>query len=172
MILVKKNINLRLVSLDDAEFIVKLRSDERKNKYLNKADTNTEKQKEWLKLYKEREKLRQEFYFVIKAKDETKLGLVRLYDFKGDSFCWGSFIIVDEAPFYVAIETVLAVYDFAFYELNFKQSHFDVRKQNKQVVDFHKRFGALIVGEDEQNYYFNISLKEYEKNKKRYERFI
>ena len=147
MILVKKNINLRLVSLDDAEFIVKLRSDERKNKYLNKADTNTEKQKEWLKLYKEREKLRQEF-------------------------CWGSFIIVDEAPFYVAIETVLAVYDFAFYELNFKQSHFDVRKQNKQVVDFHKRFGALIVGEDEQNYYFNISLKEYEKNKKRYERFI
>ncbi|WP_236681179.1 hypothetical protein [Campylobacter lari] len=62
------------------------------------------------------------------------MDLVRLYDFRKSSFCWGGFLIKSGVPFYISIETVLFVYDFAFYELNFKESHFDVRKENEHVV--------------------------------------
>ncbi|GAB0173489.1 hypothetical protein [Helicobacter trogontum] len=67
--------------------------------------------------YKIRESLGQEYYFVIEG--SVPFGLVRLYDFVGESFCWGSFITTENAPFYVAIEAVCCVYEFAFYGLGF-----------------------------------------------------
>lgn len=67
---------------------------------------------------------------------------------KEDSFCWGSWIIKDSSPSYVAIESALCIYEFAFNTLGFRQSHFDVRKNNVKVVAFHQRCKARIVRED------------------------
>ncbi|BEJ85993.1 hypothetical protein B10525_11260 [Campylobacter jejuni] len=61
-----------------------------------------------------------------------------MYDFIDDSFCWGSFIIKHGVAFYISIEVVMNVYEFAFYNLGFNASHFDVRKDNDRVVAFHK----------------------------------
>ncbi len=171
MLLKSRDINLRVVEIKDAEFILSLRRDKNKNKYLSKINESLKEQIKWLQAYKDREAKKLEYYFVIESKAKEKLGLVRLYDFRGDSFCWGSFIIKDNAPFYASIQAVLAVYDFGFYSLNFKQSHFDVRKDNKQVLAFHKRFGAVIVDESELDFYFKISLEQYEKSRKKYEKF-
>ncbi|WP_180380339.1 hypothetical protein [Campylobacter lanienae] len=49
------------------------------------------------------------------------------------------------------------MYDFAFYQLGFTQSHFDVRKDNLKAVAFHKKFGAIINSEDDENYYFKFT---------------
>ncbi len=167
-----KNINLELVQLEDAEFIYKLRTDENKSRFLSKISGTVKDQEEWIKKYKEREKQGIEYYFIIKSKNGEKLGTVRLYDFKGDSFCWGSWIIKENAPKFAAIESALQVYEFAFYKLGFKRSHFDVRKQNIKVVNFHKKFGAKIVREDDLNYYFEFSKEDYEKIKPRYRKFL
>lgn len=64
------------------------------------------------------------------------------------------------------------MYDFAFYELGFAKSHFDVRKNNLKVVAFHKRFGTIITGEDDENYYFKFTLKGYIKTWKKYAKFV
>lgn len=161
-----KNINLRLVKLEDAEFIVSLRQGQ-KGKYLSKiGDVST--QKAWILDYKTRETRNKEFYYIIESKNEEKLGTIRIYDFRGESFCWGSWIVKDNAPILTAIESALCMYQYAFETLGFKQSHFDVRKENVKVVAFHKRFGAKIIKENELDYFFSLSKEMFMQKKRRF----
>ena len=172
MLLNGKNINLRTVIEEDAEFIYSMRQNQDKTKYLSKVTGTVESQKEWIKSYKKREEIKEEFYFVIESKNEEKLGLVRMYDFRDDSFCWGSWLIKEDAPKTTAIESALQIYEFSFYNLKFKKSHFDVRKENDKVVAFHQRFGAKIVDEDELDYFFNFEKSDYEITKEKYKRYL
>lgn len=165
-----KNINLRLVELSDAEFIVNLRSS--KGTFLSKTSSQVEQQIKWIENYKIRENKKEEFYFIIESKEKENLGVIRLYDFQGDSFCWGSWIVKDGAPVTTAIESVLLIYEIGFYKLGFKRTHFDVRKANQKVLNFHKRFGVKKVGETELDYLFNMDIEEYEINKKKYSKFF
>ncbi|TLT05402.1 GNAT family N-acetyltransferase [Aliarcobacter cibarius] len=172
MIIYGKNINMRTVTTKDAEFIYNMRQNQNKTKYLSKVTGTVESQKEWIKNYKRREEEKKEFYFVIESKDEKKLGLVRMYDFQDESFCWGSWLIKEEAPKTTAIESALQIYEFGFYSLGFEKSHFDVRKGNDKVIAFHHRFGAKIVDEDELDYFFNFEKSDYEITKEKYKRYL
>lgn len=167
-----KHIRLRLVVEGDAEFILALRTDTLKSRHLSRVENDLEKQKAWIVNYKKREKAGREYYFVIGDLEGERLGVVRLYDFRGDSFSSGSWLIKDGSPNYTAIESALAGYEFGFYQLGFSRSHFDVRKTNKRVVDFHRRFGALITSEDELNYFFSFSREKYLKIRQRFSRYF
>lgn len=167
-----KNINLRTVTTDDAEFIFDLRKNVHKTKYLSKVEGTVEDQKQWINQYKTREINQEEYYFIIESKIHEKLGLVRMYDFKDNSFCWGSWLIKDTAPKTTAIESALQIYEFAFYQLEFNQSHFDVRKGNDKVIAFHQRFGASIVNENNLDYFFEMQKQDYEKIRKKYKRYL
>lgn len=171
MLINGKNINLRTVNIDDASFIYNMRQNQFKTKYLSRVVGTLENQKEWIVNYKQRELKQQEFYFVIESKSDEKLGLVRIYDLQDKSFCWGSWLIKDDAPTSTAIESVLQIYEFGFYNLGFEKSHFDVRKGNDKVLSFHQRFGAKIVDENELDYFFNFEKNDYEIIKKRYKRY-
>ena len=172
MIIVGKNIQLRTVEVLDAEFIFQMRQDNNKTKYLSKVTGSVESQKEWIKNYKQREYEQKEFYFVIESKDKEKLGLVRMYDFQNESFCWGSWLIKENAPTTTAIESALQIYEFAFYKLNFSKSHFEVQKGNDKVIAFHQRFGASIIDEDEKEFFFNFEKTDYEITKEKYKRYL
>ena len=172
MLICGKNINLRTVEIEDAEFIFSMRQNQNKTKYLSKVTGTVESQKEWIKNYKQREENKKEFYFVIESKDKEKLGLVRMYDFQDDSFCWGSWLIKEDAPKTTAIESALQIYEFGFYNLRFEKSHFDVRKGNDKVIAFHKRFGAKIINEDELDYFFNFEKSDFEITKEKYKRYL
>ena len=172
MKIVGKNINLRTVEIDDADFIYEMRQNQDKTKYLSKIIGTVESQKEWIKNYKQRENEKKEFYFVIESKNEEKLGLVRMYDFQEESFCWGSWLIKEDAPKTTAIESALQIYEFAFYKLSFDKSHFEVQKGNDKVVAFHKRFGAKIVNENEKEVFFNFEKTDYEITKEKYKRYL
>ena len=166
-----KNIQLRLAEVSDAAFILELRLLEHKNRFLSKVENNVDKQQVWLKDYKKREKKAQEYYFIIEDKQQEPLGLVRVYDLRENSFCWGSWLIKDNAPKATAIESALQVYEFGLTVLGFKQAHFDVRKDNKRVIAFHKRFGAECVRENELNSYFEYTKIQHAKTKKKYIKF-
>ena len=170
MLLEGKNINLRTVEIEDADFIYTMRQNREKTKYLSKVTGTVDSQKEWIKNYKQREDEEKEFYFIIESKNKDKLGLVRIYDLKNDSFCWGSWLIKEGAPKTTAIESALQIYEFGFYKLGFEKSHFDVRKGNDKVIAFHQRFGAKIVSEDELDYFFNFQKSDYEIIKEKYKR--
>ena len=172
MIIYGKNINMRTVKTEDAEFIYTMRQNQNKTKYLSTVTGTVESQKEWIENYKQREEDKKEFYFVIESKDEEKLGLVRMYDFQDESFCWGSWLIKEDAPKTTAIESALQIYEFGFYNLGFEKSHFDVRKGNDKVIAFHKRFGAKIINEDELDYFFNFEKSDYEITKEKYKRYL
>lgn len=49
-------LHVRLVGEEDAEFIVHLRTDEKLSRYINKTNVGVDKQKEWIKQYKKRER--------------------------------------------------------------------------------------------------------------------
>ena len=172
MIIYGKNINMRTVTTEDAEFIYNMRQNQNKTKYLSKVTGTVESQKEWIKNYKQREEEKKEFYFVIESKDKRKLGLVRIYDFQDESFCWGSWLIKEDAPKTTAIESALQIYEFGFYSLGFEKSHFDVRKGNDKVIAFHQRFGAKIVDENDLDYFFNFEKSDYEIIKEKYKRYL
>ena len=172
MIIYGKNINMRTVTTEDAEFIYTMRQNQNKTKYLSKVTGTVESQKEWIKNYKQREENKKEFYFVIESKDKEKLGLVRMYDFQDDSFCWGSWLIKEDAPKTTAIESALQIYEFGFYNLGFEKSHFDVRKGNDKVIAFHQRFKKKIIDEDELDYFFNFTKIDYKITKERYKRYL
>lgn len=172
MLIKGKNINMRTVEVTDAEFIYGIRQNRIKTRFLSKVTGTIDNQKEWIENYKKKEDEKKEFYFVIESKREEKLGLIRIYDFKDDSFCWGSWIIKDDAPKTTGIESALQIYEFGFNNLKFRSSHFDVRKNNDKVISFHKRFGAKVVKEDKLNYFFNFEKSDYEKIKKKYMRYL
>ena len=84
----------------------------------------------------------------------------------------GHWILKGNSPSYMAIESALLVYEFAFYNLKFNKSHFDVRINNEKVVAFHTRLGATVINSDELNYYFNYSKESYEQIKHRYRKYL
>ena len=164
-----KSINLREVEIADAEFILALRCDAQKAKFLHKTENNLAKQIAYIENYKSKEN---EWYFIIENKSGDRLGTVRIYDVvDNDDFCWGSWIIKDGASANVAIESVLLVYEYAFYALGFTKAHFDVRKDNAKVRAFHKRFGAKEVGESEKDVFYRFCREDYEEIKEKFRKF-
>ena len=157
MINKSRTINIRLVEESDAEFILKLRLDEKYNQFLSDVNPDMQAQRDWIKKYKNDELLKKQFYFIIERNDGVPCGTVRIYDIKGDSFCWGSWILNENKTRYAALESAFLVYQFGFNELGLKKSHFEVRKGNEKVISFHKKMGAIKMSEDELNEYFNIS---------------
>ena len=166
-----KSINLRDIEILDAEFVLKLRTDNEKSRFLHKTENDLTAQIEYIKRYKNK---KQEWYFIIEGKDGERLGTVRIYDvIDNDDFCWGSWIIKDGASVNVAMESALLLYHFAFYVLGFSKAHFDVRKQNRSVRAFHERlFGAKITGESEDDVFYELFREDYEKVNERYGRIL
>lgn len=163
-----KTIVLRNAEITDAQFIVQLRNDAKKSRFISTTSQDIEAQISWLKKYKESNN---QAYFIITDKSGKRYGTVRIYDQKGDSFCWGSWILSDDAPSHFAIESSLIVYKYAL-KIGFKSAHFSVTKGNDSVIKFHQRFGAKLVSESDDEMFFSISEKEILSSIKRYSRFL
>jgi RimJ/RimL family protein N-acetyltransferase len=167
--IIGKNLVLRNVTLNDAAFILEQRNDSRKSMYLSYTEPEIAKQIAYLENYSVKV---DQAYFVIESLAGDPIGLVRLYDPKEDSFCWGSWVLKNGAPQYAAIESALMVYAYAIDCLGFKNAHFDVRKENESVWRFHERFGAKRVAETELDCLYEIGLNEIMVARSRYKKFL
>ncbi|QXB22135.1 GNAT family N-acetyltransferase [Lelliottia amnigena] len=159
-----RTIEFRLVEESDANFIYDLRVNKYYNKHLSKMTGDISGQREWIKSYKIRELTNDEFYFIIiRSDNKERIGTVRLYDFieEKNSFCWGSWILNQDKTASSAIESALLVYKVAFQELGFERCHFDVRKDNLKVIQFHQKLGAEIVDSNDIDYFFNYEKQSY-----------
>jgi RimJ/RimL family protein N-acetyltransferase len=169
--IVGKNLVLRAARPSDAAFILGLRLNEAKSRFISPVSPDVQKQADYLQGYMEREKAGTEYYFVMEDKAGNAIGTVRLYDFQGNSFCWGSWLTIPNAPSFAAIESALMVYDYAFGILGFERCHFDVRKGNEKVIAFHTRFGAKVTGETELDLLFNFTREEYQVTREKYRKY-
>lgn len=158
----------RDATVHDADFILSLRTDEKKSRYLSATSSDLAEQEAWLKKYA---KVKDQAYFIIEYRNE-RIGTVRLYDQCESSFCWGSWILSDSRPKHAAMESALMVYAYAVDDLGFKASHFDVRKGNERVWKFHERFGAVRLKETELDYFYSIKLDAIQESRRHYEKFL
>lgn len=158
----------RDASVDDAEFILSLRTDAKKSQHLSATKPDLDAQRAWLERYSIST---DQAYFIIEFQG-MPIGTVRIYDPKGESFCWGSWILSNEAPKNAAIESALVVYSYAVDVLGFCRAHFDVRQGNASVWRFHESFGAIRVGESDLDYFYEIDDAAIQKSLERYRRFL
>jgi RimJ/RimL family protein N-acetyltransferase len=163
-----KTLLFRDANESDAELILTLRTNERKGKHLSSTSFDVESQRKWLRQYAV---ATDQAYFIIEHLKKP-VGTVRLYDPRGNSFCWGSWIIADGQPAHVAIESALMVYAYALDHLGFEQAHFDVRVANEKVWKFHERFGAKRVRETNSDFFYELSLEAIKSSTERYKRFL
>lgn len=166
--IIGNRIVLRDASREDAAFILGLRTDPVKGKYLSATSSNLDLQISWLDKYASDTS---QIYFIIEDLHGERYGTVRLYDARGDSFCWGSWILREGRPSGFALESALMVYHFAL-ALGFTKSHFDVRKGNESVWQFHERFGAVRVGERDDDYLYHIQENDIRASLEKYRKYL
>jgi RimJ/RimL family protein N-acetyltransferase len=165
---VGKTLSFRDASLDDAAFILSLRTDADKSRYLSSVSGELVEQQAWLKRYAEDDN---QVYFIIEYQD-APIGTVRLYDPQGESFCWGPWILHSSRPSQAAMESALMVYAYALDHLGFTAAHFDVRELNERVWQFHERFGATRVAENEIDFFYSLDVKAIHISQNRYQRYL
>lgn len=165
---VGKTLTFRNAETADAPFVLSLRTDAGKSRHLSAVSGNLADQQAWLERYAESDA---QAYFIIEYRSEP-IGTVRLYDVQGDSFCWGSWILKNGCPNHVAIESALMVYAYAIDHLGFRSAHFDVRKGNERVWQFHERFGAQRTSETDLDYFYTLGSEAIASARMRYRRFL
>lgn len=162
------NVVFRDACKGDAEFILGLRTDLVKGKFLSNTSGSLDLQLAWLEKYGHDAS---QVYFIIEDQFGERFGTVRLYDRVERSFCWGSWILRDGRPSGFAMESALMVYEFGL-SLGFKSSHFDVRKGNESVWKFHERFGAQRVSETDEDYIYHISFGAIKGSIEKYRKYL
>lgn len=165
---VGRTISFRDATVADAAFILSLRTDKDKSRYLSAVSASLNAQETWLKDY---EGSQGQAYFIIEYQNEP-IGTVRLYDAQQDSFCWGSWILKDGRPSQAAMESALMVYSYAVDDLGFQAAHFDVRKGNERVWKFHERFGAQRIAETDIDYLYTLSCQSIKRSRMTYSKFL
>ncbi|GAB1235489.1 GNAT family N-acetyltransferase [Ferrigenium sp. UT5] len=163
-----KTLSFRNACAEDAAFILSLRTDTEKSRYLSAVSADIADQKAWLARYAQAD---DQAYFIIEYQGEP-IGTVRLYNPLGDSFCWGSWILKDTRPGHAAMESALMVYAYGIDHLGFKGAHLDVRKGNERVWRFHERFGARRVAETAEDYLYRLDGEAIQVSRHRYRRFL
>lgn len=163
-----KALIFRDATVNDAELILNLRTDEKKGRFLSATSDSIEAQQAWLRAYAASTG---QAYFIIEREGQA-IGTVRLYDPRGKSFCWGSWIIADGQPASVAMESALMVYAYALDCMGYEQAHFDVRAANEKVWKFHERFGAKRLRQVGDDFFYELSMDSIQSSMERYKRFL
>ncbi|HEY0042977.1 MAG TPA: GNAT family N-acetyltransferase [Allosphingosinicella sp.] len=158
-------LRFRDVTVDDAEFILGLRTDEVKGRHLSPTSPDIDAQRRYLESYGASTN---QAFFIIETLSGAPVGTIRIYDPQGTSFCWGSWILADDAPKSSAVESTLMIYRYGL-ELGFDSAHFDVRKANEKVWQYHERCGAKRVRETDIDYFYTIDREAIEQLLRRYE---
>lgn len=166
----KYGLTYRFVNEGDAEFIYKLRSDPQLSKYIHDVHGGVEGQVEWIRKYKEREAVGQEYYLIY-FKDGKPVGLNRLYSFHDTTYTGGSWVMVPNSPMEVVLAVPLITREIAFEELGmtFEDNYDATHVDNKKVIKFNKMFGCKIYKHfmDVKGEYVAMSLtkEDFEANK-------
>lgn len=152
----------------DAEFILGLRTETTKGRFLSATSRDLGLQVAWLKRCSVDDS---QVCFITLDKDGEKFGTVRLYDVRGNSFCWGSWLLKDGAPSGYALESALIVYRFAHLQ-GMSESHFEVHWENESVSRFHERFGAIRMREGEGVFHYKIANLDIRRSLEKYRRYL
>ncbi|MDR2121888.1 MAG: GNAT family N-acetyltransferase [Flavobacteriaceae bacterium] len=164
---------LRLAEIEDAGFILELRNDLKKSRFISVTSGDLSVQVEWLEKYKQREKRKEEFYFIALDEDGNKFATYRVYNIGPDTVEIGSWISSPSLKNPInSIKVDFLVKRFIFDTLNYKKLNFEVRKKNKSVINYHKKYNPQIIKQDDLNIYFELTKESFQETKNRFEKLF
>lgn len=146
-------LHCRLVQVEDAEFIVSIRSDEKLSKYINHTDISIPHQVEWIKEYKKRESEGRDYYFIFERNGD-KVGVYRLYNIVGEQFDCGSWVFAKNAPKGAAMLGNIICHEIAYEELLLEKCLTEVYNDNVPSMQFQKLFNPRVLKVTDQMTYF------------------
>lgn len=150
---VQKILGLRmmLVAADNshAEFILSLRQEERKKRFLSGSSESLTQQIAWME---RRQLLANDAYFIIyEIQQPTRpLGTIRLHDViaEKNSISVGSWVMRDGVTPKKTLEALALAIEYIVHS-GYPICHFDVSKVNKSALRLYTKLGTQIVGETE-----------------------
>lgn len=168
----KYGLDVRLVTLDDAEFILSLRTSKR-GQILNHTESDLESQLRWMKDYKTRESDGLDYYFIYHYQGEP-IGVNRIYNINWEtkSCTTGSWVIKEGVEFDVSIRTMLILREMVFETLGLEISYGDTRKTNKKMQRLYKMLGIEQTGETEDEYLYTSLKSKYIEGNERIKKLI
>lgn len=173
----KYGLYARLVDVEDSEYIVKLRTDEKLSRFIHATDVDVAKQIEWIRNYKKREQEGKDYYFIF-YKNGEPIGVNRIYNINEANFSTGSWVFGPNAPYGAAFLAQIIVRDLAFYdlELEYEEDPSGVYVDNVNVYKYNMIAGLKVLGhtfdEKGENLILGLSKEDYEKGKSRILRMI
>lgn len=166
-------LHVRLVREEDAAFILSLRTDPKLSRFIHPTENNEEKQRAYIRGYKEREIQGKDYYFIFFLRDEP-VGLARIYNVRETSFTFGSWLFKEGLPYWVSIAGAIIAREFAFEDLG-KEKEIEAdgtHEDNKGVISFSRMLGMNFDNykmDKKGKYLTGYLLKEdFEKNKQRF----
>lgn len=141
---------LRPVTIDDAEFIVKLRNQEQARGFIHNTSNDVDKQRKWIEDYLQRDN---EYYWILTDLEGTPYGTQSFYEYNREK----NEIVVGrwvKMPGFEnnAISSHVQLFDFAFNELKVDAVINDVVSTNKAVIKYHRFLG-------EKEFYHEYDVK-------------
>ena len=157
-LLEKYGLKTRLVDLNDAEFILSLRTNIERTKYMVTVENNIDIQREWIKEYKEREKDGLDYYFIYSNAEDTPIGLNRVshIDIINKTAKDSSWITVKGLK-YEAIKMLIIRNELVFNSLEIEKCWGEVHKENISAIRIFKLFGYKF--KDNGSEYYEISIQ-------------
>lgn len=132
---------LRPVTVEDAPFIVALRTDSVLNRFVHEISPRIEDQVAWMERYFNRA---DDYYFIVEdARSSEPQGTIGLYnlDLEENWGEWGRWIL--KRGSIAALESAWLIHEFAFSRLSLAELCSRTLADNHPVVSFHESFGAL-----------------------------
>lgn len=151
----------RPVTIQDADFIVSIRTNPQLSQFISETNISIQKQKDWICDYQKRNKNETEHYFISCDLNGVPWGTVRIYNIDANDSTGGSWVIKLGAPLGVTLESYLVPLFFAFEILRHRRQHIDVRKKNKKVLKWHELCGAKFIREDNLDRYYYYDAEAY-----------
>lgn len=164
-------LHVRLVREEDAEFIVKLRTDPKLSRFINKTENDVSKQKEWIREYKKREDDGRDYYFIYEY-NGVAFAVNRIYDRSETKAVTGSWVVKPNTELPQMFATLLIEREIYFEDLQYDEDYFTVDKGNVQVCRLHQKLGASFIAENDKEYQFVQCKDSFYKNREKFIRLL
>lgn len=144
----KYGLSYRFVNEDDASFIVGLRTDPIKSRYIGSTDDSIESQEKWIRNYKIREREGTDYYFIFYF-GSIPAGVTRIYGIKDNHFIHGSWVFANNVPPFCSLAAAVIAREIAYDTLGLEEEMdtSGIHEDNQGVLQVSRMLGVEFYGE-------------------------
>lgn len=144
----KYGLTYRFVNEEDASFIVSLRTDPIKSRFIGRTDDSVESQKKWIRHYKERERKGTDYYFIFYF-GTIPAGVTRIYEIEDNHFIHGSWVFANNVPPFCSLAAAVIAREVAYDTLGLEEEidTSGIHEDNQGVLQVSRMMGVEFYGE-------------------------